>query len=74
MPEVPGTCTEASQFPEVEGIVAQSYVIHRSSELVKNVLHYPCPGYYGHWRTTLPDVPDAGMNVVQNFQEFRVWV
>ena len=33
---------------------------------------YPYPGYLWHWRTALPEVPGTGMNVVQNFQNFRV--
>ena len=46
---------------------------HRSSERVQSTL-YPYPGYCGHGRTEVPEVPGTGMNVVQNFQKFRVRV
>ena len=62
-----------TKLPEVPGIVAQAYRTHRSSERVQNAL-YPYPGYCGHGRTELPEVPGTGMNVVQNFQKFRVQV
>ena len=35
---------------------------------------YPYPGYLWHWRAELKEVPGTGMNVIQNFQKFRVRV
>ena len=33
---------------------------------------YPHPGYWGTGRTKLTEVSGTGMNVLQNFQKFRV--
>ena len=33
---------------------------------------YPYPGYCGTGLTELTEVPGTGMNVLQNFQKFRV--
>ena len=62
-----------TELPELPGIVAQAYRTHTSSERVQNML-YPYPGYYGHGRTKLPEVSGTGMNVLRNFQKFRVQV
>ena len=48
---------------------------HRRTELtyvIKMIYRYP--GCLWHWRTELPEVPGTGMNVVHNFQKFRVRV
>ena len=50
--------------------------------IIETKIHYiqliddknPYPGYCGHGRTELIEVPGTGMNVVQNFQKFRVRV
>ena len=58
-----------TELTEVPGIVAQA------SELTYVIkMIYPYPGYLWHWRAELPEVPGTGMNVVQNFQKFRVRV
>ena len=62
-----------TELPQVPGIVAQAYRTSRTSGRVHNML-YPYPGYCGEGRTELPEVPGTGMNVVQNFQKFRVRV
>ena len=51
--------------------MAQAYITHTSSERVQNML-YPYPGYCGQGRTGVPEVPGAGMNVVQKIQKFRI--
>ena len=62
-----------TELPEFPGIVAQAYRTRRSSERVQNMM-YPYSGYCCRGRTELPEVPGTGMNVVQNFQKFRVRV
>ena len=58
-----------TELTEVPGIVARAKITHSSYKMIN-----PYPGYLWHWRTELPEVPGTGMNVVQNFQEFRVRV
>ena len=62
-----------TELPEAPGIVAEAYKTSRSSGRVQNKL-YPYPGYCREGRIELPEVPGTGMNVVQNFQKFRVRV
>ena len=53
--------------------VARAYRTHRSSGQVQKML-YPYRGYCGTGRTELTQVPDTGMNVIQNSKKFRVRV
>lgn len=42
-----------TNYPEVEAIVAQTYVTNIISDRVQNMLNYPCTWYNGHRRTKL---------------------
>ena len=58
-------------FTEVPGIVTWAYRTHRSSGWVQKTL-YSYPVNCVTERTELTEVPGTGMNVLQNFQKFRV--
>ena len=58
---------------KIPGTVARSYITHRSSGRVQQML-YPYPGCCGTGRTGLTEIPGTGMNVLQNSQKFRVRV
>ena len=62
-----------TELTEVPGIVARAYRTHNKFRAGINTL-YPYPGYCGHGRTELTEVPGTGMNVVQNLQKFWVRV
>ena len=85
--ELPGKGTGFLQnFQKFRVRVRMSYRTSRSSRYcgtgVQNSqkfracikILYPYPGYCGHRRAELPEVSGTGMNVVQNFQKFRVRV
>ena len=49
--------------------------VHNSQKFRAGIkMLYPFPGCCGHGRTELTEVPGTGMNVIQNFQNFRVRV
>ena len=54
-----------AELPEVQGIVARAYIIHRKSGRARKVL-YPYPGYCGTGYTELTEVTGMGMNVLHN--------
>ena len=61
-----GSVTEPTEVPGIE--LKHAYRTH-----ISYTDDIPVPrGYLWHWRTELPELPGTGMNVVQNFQKFRV--
>ena len=62
-----GCGTEVLQNSEVPGIVARAYRTH-----VRYKNDIPVPRVLWHLRTELPEVPGAGMNVLQNSQKLFV--
>ena len=63
-----GSVTELTKVP---GIVERAYRAHIQ---ISYEMIYPYPGYLWRSRAELLKVPGPGMNVVQNFQKFRVRV
>ena len=64
-----GSVTEPTEVP---GIVGRAYITYRSSGRVQKVCTRTRVLWHG--RTSLAEVPGTGMNVIQNFQKFRIRV
>ena len=70
---------DPTELTELLGTVRKCYRTLKSSGYCGTGVHnsyfvhdikmiYPYPGYFWHWCTDLLEVPDTGMNVIQNFQ------